>query len=89
MAKKQYKQIGAIFKSKEAGKPDYVKIGDKDVLLKAGSYLNLESKASRIAGIEAAVAAKKMSTETAESLKASANKMPDFIRFNLVQVVEE
>ncbi len=78
---KRYKTIGSVVKGKE-GKPDYIKIS-QDVTLKAGSFVNLESKASRLASLAKAESEGKLSTEKAAEIRASVEKTPDFVRFNL------
>ena len=88
MSKYKRIEIGAVMKSSEKGKPDYIKISN-DVELKKGDYLNLESKQSKIDGINAAVENGKMSAETAEKLLEYANKIPDFVRFQIVKLNKE
>ena len=52
-------QIGSILKGKD-GKGDYIQIKE-DVTLKKGDFLNLESQASKIASLQAAIANGKLS----------------------------
>lgn len=87
MAKKR-KTIGSVIKGKD-GKADYIKIGNEDVVLKAGSYVNLESKKQRLESLDKAVADGKMKPETAEKVKAAVEKTPDFVRFSLSITVDE
>jgi hypothetical protein len=86
--------VGKIYKGKE-GKPDYLKLDhySKKELFDAisgmdekGLYLNLESKNSQLAGIEKALAEGKMKPENAEKARERVNKMPDFVRFDVVLV---
>jgi hypothetical protein len=76
--------IGSIVKGKD-GKPDYIKMS-ADVTLKQGDFLNLESKASQLKGLEAAVANGKLSGEIAETIKERLEKIPEFVRFQIVKV---
>lgn len=76
--------IGSIVKGKE-GKPDYVKIS-KDVTLKQGDFLNLESKASQLKSVNEAVQSGKLSGEVAESIIENIEKIPDFVRFQIVRI---
>jgi len=89
MAKKKYRTIGSVVKSKDKSSPDYIKIGRDDVVLKAGSTLQLQSKASQLASLEKAIEAGKISGESAEKARARLEKIPDFVRFEVVQVTEE
>ena len=89
MAKLKRKTVGSILKNKDKSKGDYIKIGQNDVVLKAGSVLMLESKASQLKSLEAAIESGKLSGELADKLKARAEKIPDFVRFEIVQLTEE
>ena len=88
MAKFNRLEVGAVMKSADKAKPDYIKISN-DVTLKKGDFLNLESKQSKIDGINAALENGKMSAETAEKLLEYANKIPDFVRFQIVKLSKE
>lgn len=79
--------IGSIVKNKEAGKPDYVTVA-QDYALKKGDYLNLESKKSQLEGIEKAMAEGKIPAEAGAAAKERINKIPDFVRFQIVHVVK-
>jgi len=79
MAKKRI-DIGSVIKSKEPGKPDYIKV-NADVVLKKGQYLNLESKAQRLASLSEAVNNGKLSNEIADKIRENVEKTPDFVRF--------
>lgn len=87
MAKSKYVEVGSVVKGKD-GKPDYIKIKE-DVTLKAGTYLNLESKAVRLASINQAVKDKKMSQEMADKIREGIEKTPDFVRFRVTMKVEQ
>lgn len=85
MAKKRV-VLGKICKSKDPGKSDYIQI-DHDVSFGKGDYISLESKGSRLKSLDAAVEAGRISEENAEKARAAIEKMPDWIRFELVQYV--
>ena len=74
-----------------AGKPvmkaDYIKIG-ADVALTKDTFLNLESKTDQLKGIDNAVANGKMSADNAAQSKERVSKIPDFVRFQIVQVTK-
>ena len=84
MAKFKRLEVGSVVKGKD-GKPPYIKV-NADVHLKKGDFLNLESKANQIKGIEAAAAAGKLPEELAAKLLESAHKTPDFVLFKVVQL---
>lgn len=75
--------VGAIIKGKD-GKPDYIKVNE-DVILKKGEFLNLESQASKIASLNAAIENGKLSAEVGQKLIENAEKMPSFIRFEITK----
>lgn len=76
-------QVGAIIKGKD-NKGDYIKISE-DITLKKGEYLNLESKASKIASLTAAIENGKLSQEVGEKMLANVEKEPDFVRFSITK----
>lgn len=88
MAKYKRTVIGSVVKNKEAGKPDYIKVNGAHVL-KDGQFLNLETKAAQLASLDEAVKAGKLSGEVAESARERINKIPDFVRFQIVAVEKE
>jgi len=83
MASKR-KVIGSVVRGKE-GKPDYIKVRGTHVL-KDGQFLNLESKDQQLASLDAAVASKKVSVETAAGVRERINKIPDFVRFEIISI---
>ena len=87
MAKFKRLTVGDIVKGKD-GKPDYIKISN-DVVLKRGDFLNLESKASQTKSIETAVKDGKMSEEIATSVMERVNKIPEFVRFQIVKLEKQ
>lgn len=86
-AKQKRRDIGAVYKGKD-GNPDYIKI-DQDVTLRSGQFLNLESKASRIAGLEKARQDGKLTDELVDKLLGFAEKIPEFVRFKVVLVEKQ
>lgn len=88
MAKQKRVIVGSIVKNKDSSKPDYIKM-DKDVVLKKGQYLNLESKKFQIEKLEAAGQAGKLSEDLVEKMKANLEKIPDFVRFQIVLLEQQ
>ena len=76
-------QVGAIIKGRD-GKPDYIKVNE-DVTLKKGEFLNLESKASKIASLTAAIENGKLSQEVGQKMLEQAEKLPEFVRFEITK----
>jgi hypothetical protein len=60
---------------------------DQDITLKAGSYLNLENKAFKLASLEANKA--KMSEENYAKAVERINKMPDYVFFEVIKLDKE
>jgi hypothetical protein len=88
MAKYKRTVIGSIIKNKDSKKGDYLKVNGAHVLTD-GQYLNLESKASQLASLDEAIAAGKISGDNANAAKERINKIPDFVRFQVVAVSKE
>ena len=82
------KTIGSILKSKNEGETDYIKISE-DIVLKKGDTLSLESKKSQLASLERNVENGKLSGDLADKIRANIEKMPDFIRFNIVKITKD
>jgi hypothetical protein len=88
MAKKRM-NIGSIVKSKDPTKSNYLQIRKdlkEPIVLTAGQYLQVESKAFQLASIERAAAAGKLSGEALQGAKERANKIPDFVLGEVVLV---
>lgn len=81
MAKLKRVVVGSVCKAKDPTKVDYVKMRD-------GKIYRLESKAYQLKSLEDAVAAGKLSDDIAEKVRDRLNKFPDFVRFELVELVE-
>lgn len=84
MAKKRSITIGSVVKGKN-GKGDYIKIS-RDVTLKEGTYLNLESKADQQKRLTESIENGKLSGDFAQKLQDRVNKIPDFVRFEIVKL---
>lgn len=92
MAKWNRAQIGKIVKKSEDRQrfPDVKEFSlkiDQDITLKAGSYLNLENKAFKLASLEANK--DKMSEENYEKAVERINKMPEWVFFEVVHLEKE
>jgi len=85
MAKSKRSVVGSVCKSKDAGKPDYIKIRD-DMSLKKGQILRLESKKYQLESLQGAVSAGKLSSELGEKIRERIEKIPDWVRFEIVAV---
>ena len=85
--KKKRVVVGSIVKSKEKGKPDYIKVRG-DHKLTDGQFINLESAASQLASLEASVAAGKIDEEFAQKIRDRIEKIPSFVRYEMVMLVD-
>jgi hypothetical protein len=85
MAKSKRSVVGSVCKSKDAGKPDYIKIRD-DMSLRKGQILRLESKKYQLESLQGAVTAGKLSSELGEKIRERIEKIPDWVRFEIVAV---
>lgn len=85
MAKRRF-YFGKILKGAE-GKADFLVI-DKDITLKEGQFVNLESKKQRLDDLDKSVADGKLDEVKADALKEKVNKLSDRVRFSLYVVRE-
>lgn len=83
MSKTKRSVVGSVCKSKDSGKPDYIKIRD-DMSLKKGQVLRLESKRFQLDSLQSAVNSGKLSNELAQKIEERINKIPDWVRFEIV-----
>lgn len=81
-------QVGSVLKSKDTSQPDYIKI-NADVTLKKGDILNLESKKSKLASLDKNIENGKLSGDLADKIREGIEKMPDFVRFEIVRVTKD
>lgn len=91
--KQRRKVIGSVVKPRmdENGKPsgtDYIKIKD-DVVLKKGQTLRLESKAMQEASLKSAVANGKISIELGKTIQDRLDKIPEFVRFEIIALEDK
>lgn len=86
MANKQKRRvIGSVIKNRESGKPDYIKVRE-DINLAKGQILRLESKQFQLKSLEQAVSENKISADYGAKVKERLEKIPDFVRFEVVAV---
>ena len=79
--------IGSLMKSKDEKKSDYIQIDKRltsPIVLQPGQTISFESKAFKLKSLQAAGASGKLTGELLEKLLEQANKMPDFVRGELV-----
>lgn len=79
-----YKTVGSVLKSKVEGDTDYIKFSE-DVTFRKGDTLSLESSASIVKRANKQLEDGIISSEEAEKRAARAEKIPTFVRFNLVK----
>lgn len=105
MAKWNRMVVGSVYKSKPgkdgSTPPDYVKLrGDakvRDALAKAllsadpekGLNLKLESKKFQLDSLDQAEADGKLSADIAGKVRERLNKIPDYVRFEMVLLTKE
>jgi hypothetical protein len=92
MSKWNRQQIGKIVKKSDdklryPGVKEFSLKIDQDITLKAGTYLNLENKAYKLANLEAN--REKMSGENYEKALERIHKMPDFVFFEVIKLDKE
>jgi hypothetical protein len=91
MSTKKYvrNNIGSIVKSRDPLKSDYIQIR-KDLkaplVLNAGDYIQVETKAFQLASLERAVQEGKLPEEHAAKARERIEKIPDFVRAELVVI---
>lgn len=84
--------IGSVVKSKDPSKSNYVQIRKdlkEPVVLNAGQYLQVESKAFQLASLKRAVDAGKLTGENASKAEERINKIPDYVLGELILVTTE
>lgn len=90
MAKTRRVYFGKILKGGEKDgkkKPDFMAI-DKDIQLKEGEFVNLESKELRLQELQESVEAGRLTQEKADDFAEKARKQSDRVRFSLYVVRE-
>lgn len=83
-ARKKLKRqvVGSVCKPKQEGQVDYIKMRD-------GKIYRLESAKYQLSQLENAVSQGKLSEEIAEKVRERIGKIPEWVRFELVELVEE
>lgn len=87
MAKLTRKSIGSLYKSKDAAKPNYIKLRDA-ISLPAGAIIRAESQKFQLASIDAAEAAGKLTGENLQKARERAQNIPEFVIAELVLLEE-
>lgn len=84
MSKKKLKRqvVGSVCKSKDGG-PDYIKMRD------SGKVYRLESAKQQLDNLEKAVSEGKLSEDIAGKVRERIEKIPSWVRFELVELVEQ
>lgn len=89
MAKQKRRVIGSVIKPRETDTGgDYIKIRE-DVVLKKNQILRLESKAGQLENLKRVVAEGKISSELGKQIEERLNKIPAFVRFEIIAVEKE
>ena len=81
MAKLKRQQVGSFCKSKDDGKPPYIKMRD-------GTIFRVESAKFQLKSLEDAVSQGKLTEEVAEKVRERINKIPEWVLGEVVQLVE-
>lgn len=87
MAKWNKTVVGSVIKSKDKSKPDYVKF-KTNVSFKEGDTLSLETKAFKLSSLQEGVQAGRLNEELAAKIRETIEKMPDFVRGDLVRLTK-
>lgn len=92
--KKKYNRanVGSVIKSNDPNKPDYIKFNlyqvNGSLTLKDGQILSLETKAFQLKSLNAAVASGKLTEDVASKSRERIEKIPDFVRGELILVTK-
>ena len=86
MAKWNRTVVGSVMTGKDGS--TYIKIRDNIAFTK-GQTLNLESKKMQLQSAEAAIASGKLNGEVAEKVIERINKIPDFVKFEIVKLEKQ
>ena len=81
------KVVGALYKSKDENKPNYIKVKGP-LTLADGQTIRAESKAFQLRSLQTAQSAGKLKDETAQQIKERIEKIPDFVIAELVLLEE-
>ena len=81
MAKKRRNVVGSVLKSKDGG-ADYIKMRD-------GKIYKLESKKQQLDSLSKAHSEGKLTGDIVESIRERIEKIPDFVRFEIIELVDK
>ena len=95
MAKTKRIKLGSVMKGQN-GKPDYIKVNIRDkegkpgtYVLKDGQFLDLDSKAKQLEDVKFLIENDKIDADTGKYLTEKINKIPDFVRFEIIAKEEK
>lgn len=77
--------VANVCKDPKDDKKSYIKF-KQDVTFKAGDTLNLESAKEQMKNLETAIAEGKVSEDFGEKLKERIERIPDWIRFEVIRL---
>lgn len=80
MAKKKRNVVGSVLKSKDGG-ADYIKMRD-------GKIYKLESQKQQLASAQKAIEEGKLSGEIGAKVIERIEKIPPFVRFEIIELVD-
>lgn len=75
--------VGSVYKAKDPAQVDYIKMREGD------KYYRLESPKYQLDQLEKAVAAGKLTEDIAEKVRERISKIPEYVRFELVELIEK
>lgn len=85
MAKWKRTNVGSVCKDSKDKTKSYIKFS-RDVEFKKGDIINLESADEQMASLQEAVVGGKISEDFAQKIKERIEKIPDWVRFELVHI---
>lgn len=85
MAKYKRLVVGSVLRSKEEGKPNYIKLKEN---VAAGTTLSVESKKVQLDNLERAIGEGKLSEELGAKRREQISRMPDWVVADLVQLIK-
>lgn len=89
MAKLKRQVVGSVCKATEEAKKKNPNAVDYIKMRESGKIYRLESPAYQLKSLEEAVTAGKLSEEVAGKVRERIEKIPDWVRFELVELVED
>lgn len=82
MAKKRRNVVGSVYKPKEVGQVPYIKMRD------SGKIYRCESAKFQLESLENAVKSGKLSPDIGDKVRERLEKIPAFVLFELVELVD-